>query len=128
MSMNSWLNELKWKTKTAFLKSHKGCIVLFTDETRSCQRHIDGRRRVCRRLGEQHAECCIKPATAYGGGSVMVWGGVSLTRKTPLVQIAGNLTTQRYVDEVLRPHVAPLAAAHGGAFVYLDDINASKLT
>ena len=49
---------------------------------------------------------------------------ISLTRKTPLVQIAGNLTAQRYVDEVLRPHVAPLAAAHGGAFVYMDDINA----
>ena len=44
----------------------------------------------------------------------MVWGGINLTRKTPLVQIVGNLTAQRYVDEVLRPHVAPLAAAHRG--------------
>ena len=53
-----------------------------------------------------------------------MWGGISLTRKTPLVQIAGNLTAQRYmyVDQVLRPHVAPLAAAHGGAFVYMDDM------
>ena len=40
------------------------------------------------------------------------------------MQIAGNLKAQRYVDEVLRPNVAPLAAAHGGAFVFMDDINA----
>ena len=53
--MSSWLTELKWKTKTAFLKSHKCCVVLFTDETRSCLRHIDGRRQVWRRVGEQHA-------------------------------------------------------------------------
>ena len=44
-----------------------------------------------------------------------------LTRKPPLVQIAGNLTAQRYVDEVLFPHVAPLAAVHGGTFVYMTD-------
>ena len=40
--MDSWLNELNWKTKTAFLKSHRGCVVLFTDETRSCLMAGDG--------------------------------------------------------------------------------------
>ena len=49
--------------------------VLFTDEMRACLRHIDGRRRVWRRKGEQHSECCVQPVTAFGGGSVMVWGG-----------------------------------------------------
>ena len=65
-----------------------------------------------------------QPVTAYGVRSVMAGGGISLTRKTPHVHIAGNLPAQRYVDEVLRPHVAPLAAAHGGALVYIYDINA----
>ena len=95
--------------------------VLFTDEIRACLRHIDGRRRVWRRRGEQHAEFCVQPVTAFGGGSVMVWGGISLTNKTQLIQIIGNLNSNRYVAEILRPHVAPHAAVIGGGFILMDD-------
>ena len=49
--------------------------VLFSDEMRSCLRHVDGRNRVWRRRGEQHAECCLQPVTAFGGGSVMMYMG-----------------------------------------------------
>ena len=87
--------------------------VLFTDEMRACLRHIDGRRRVWRRRGEQHSECCVQPVTAFGGGSVMVWGGITLTNKTHLIQINGNLNSNLYVAEILRLHVVPHAAAIG---------------
>ena len=95
--------------------------VLFTDEMRACLRHIDGRRRVWHRRGEQHSECCVQPVTAFGGGSVMVWGGITLTNKTHLIQINGNLNSNRYVAEILRLHVVPHAAAIGNGFILMDD-------
>ena len=88
---------------------------------RACLRHIDGRRRVWRRRGEQHAECSVQPVTAFGGGSVMVWGGITLTNKTPLIQINGNLNSNRYVAEILRLHVVPHAATIGNGFILMDD-------
>ena len=42
-----------------------------------------------------------------GGGSVMIWGGITARARTPLVFIEGNLNGQRYRDEVVRPHVIP---------------------
>ena len=95
--------------------------VLFTDKMRACLRHIDGRRRIWRRRGEQHSECCEQPVTAFGGGSVMVWGGITLTTKTHLIQINGNLNSNRYVAEILRLHVVPHAAAIGNGFILMDD-------
>ncbi|XP_067664193.1 uncharacterized protein [Haliotis asinina] len=50
----------------------------------------------------------ISPQTEvvpFGGGSVMVWGGIRGDRKTDLVVIDGNLTVQRYINQVLQPEV-----------------------
>ena len=95
--------------------------VLFTDESRMCLRHIDGRSRVWRRRGEQHADCCIQPVTAYGGGSVMVWGGISAVGKTDLLVIDGRLNSRRYVNKVLMNQVIPYAGAIGDDFILMDD-------
>ena len=38
---------------------------------------------------------------------VMVWGGISWRYRTPLVVIGGNLTSRRYIYEVLEPVVVP---------------------
>ena len=88
---------------------------------RACLRHIDGQRRVWCRRGEQHLECCVQPVTAFGGGSVMVLGGVTLTNKTHLIQINGNLNSNQYVAEILRLHVVPHAAAIGNGFILMED-------
>ena len=37
----------------------------------------------------------------------MAWAGISATAKTGLVLIDGNLNGQRYIDEVLTPHLLP---------------------
>ena len=42
----------------------------------------------------------------------MVWGGISFAYRTPLVIIDGNLTAQRYINEVLTPAVVPFFAGH----------------
>ena len=51
----------------------------------------DGRIRVWRRKGERYDPANIIQRDRYGGGSVMIWGGISHSGETELVTIAGNL-------------------------------------
>ena len=74
-----------------------------------------------RRPNEQYADCCIHVTQQDGGGSVMVWGAVSLTTKSQLVFIQGNRNSFCYIDQILKPIVVPLAAAAGDDFVFMDD-------
>jgi hypothetical protein len=46
-------------------------------------------------------------ATAFGGGGVTVWGYFSFDCKLDLYVLDGNLTGQKYRDNVLAPRVAP---------------------
>ena len=66
--------------------------VLFTDELRFCVEMFDRRRKVRRRRGERFQNCCVKQMSRWGGGSVMVWGGISWRDKTQLIIVDGNLT------------------------------------
>ena len=50
--------------------------VVFTDESRFCLYHNDGRVRAYRQLGERYAPNCVMDIQRHGGGSVMVWGGI----------------------------------------------------
>ena len=59
---------------------------------------------------------CILDSDAYGRGSVMVWGGISIGGRTDLAMIDENLTAQRYVDEIHWPYVLPYAVAIGNGF------------
>ena len=90
--------------------------VLFSDESRFTLYRSDGRQRVFRRRGERSADNCIVERDRFGGGSVMVWGGICNGRKTPLVVIEGNLTAQRYIDIVLQPVVVPFVRQHNVIF------------
>jgi len=96
--------------------------VLFTDESRFCLRSPDGRERVWRRTGERFAQCCISPRTPFGGGSIMVWAGVSLHARTNLVLIEnGSLTAERYINQCLAEHVIPYAEFVGENFILMQD-------
>ena len=96
--------------------------VLFTDESRFTQSTCDRRDRVWRRRGERSAACNILQHDRFGGGSVMVWGGISLGGRTALHVLArGSLTAIRYRDEILRPLVRPYAGAVGPGFLLMQD-------
>ena len=96
--------------------------VLFSDESRFCLQHGDGRRRVWRRRGERFANCCVAERDRFGGGSVMVWGGICGGTRTRLLVLNGNLTGIRYRDEILRPVVLPFLRRHGvGAILQQDN-------
>ena len=49
----------------------------------------------------------VIPKVAYQGGGVMVWAGITATAKTDLVFLDRNVNGQRYIDDVLTPHVLP---------------------
>ncbi len=86
--------------------------VAFSDESRFCVDSPDGRERVWRRTGERYADCCVRQANRWGGPSVMVWTAISGGYRTPLVVVDGNLNAQRYVDNILRPHLLPFLLDH----------------
>lgn len=52
--------------------------VLFTDESRYCTSHADGRLRVWRRRGERYADVCMLEKIVHGGPSIMIWSGITL--------------------------------------------------
>ncbi|GFY29997.1 transposable element Tcb2 transposase [Trichonephila clavipes] len=67
----------------------------------------DNHVRVWRRPGERynspHTVLCHTAPTA----GVMVWGAIAYDRRFTLIVMRGTLTSQRYVDDILRPHTLP---------------------
>ena len=82
--------------------------IMFSDESRFLLFGTDGSVRVWRCRGERNLPPNLLQTVAYGGGSLMVWGGTSLNNKTDLIFIRGNLTAERYVEEVVQNHTSPL--------------------
>ena len=52
----------------------------------------------------------------------MVWGGISLNNRTDLIFIRGNLTADRYVEEVVQNHILAFAHEIGPDFVLMQDV------
>jgi hypothetical protein len=87
-------------------------LVFFTDESRFTLLRPDGRRRVYQRCWECFADACVLERDRFGGGSVMVWGGISHGLKSPLIVIAGSLIGIKYRDEILWPVAVPFVQQH----------------
>jgi hypothetical protein len=58
-------------------------------------------------VGERFADVTVVNRVTHGGGGVMVLAGISYKEQIQLHFIDGNLNTQRYCDEILRPIVVP---------------------
>ena len=96
--------------------------VLSTDESRFSLDQNDGLLRVWRRAGERFADPCIAEHDRYGGGSIMVWGGITYGNRTRLYVVPGGaMTGVRYRDEVLEPIVVPFAENLWENFIFMDD-------
>ncbi|GFW55558.1 transposable element Tcb1 transposase [Trichonephila clavipes] len=89
--------------------------VVFSDESWFVLGTDDNRVRVWRRPGERynspHTVLCH---TARKAG-VMIWGGIAYDSRSTLIVMRGTLTGQRYVDDILRPHVGPFLNGLPGA-------------
>ncbi|GFV90021.1 transposable element Tcb2 transposase [Trichonephila clavipes] len=88
--------------------------------------HPDNRRIFFwRDRGSRNNPAFMLESVRFGGGGVLVYGGISIDGCTDLYIIRdGPLTARRYRDEILRPIAAvlcPYAAAIGDDFILMDD-------
>ncbi|GFU75966.1 transposable element Tcb2 transposase [Trichonephila clavipes] len=68
----------------------------------------DNRVRVWRHRGERlNPAFDLQRHTAPTAG-VMVWGVIAYNTQSLIVLIHGTITAQRYVHDILQPHVLPL--------------------
>lgn len=104
--------KLAWCTRHLRFRIQDWANILFTDESRFHLDSSDGRCRVYRRVGERYQDACVVQCRQFGGGSVMVWGGISAHGRTPLQIVNGNLTSVRYRDEIIQRHVIPFIQRH----------------
>ncbi|GFW68340.1 transposable element Tcb2 transposase [Trichonephila clavipes] len=96
--------------------------VLFSDESRfslslDCRRQL-----IWRESGTAYRPENIQEKDRYPTCSIMVWAGIMINGRTRLHVVAnGTMTGQRYIDEVLLPHVCLFHGAVGDKFVFMDD-------
>ncbi|GFX79553.1 transposable element Tcb2 transposase [Trichonephila clavipes] len=101
--------------------------VLFSDESRFSLSSDCGRQLIWRESGTAYRPENIQEKDRYPTCSIMVWAGIMINGRTRLHVVAnGTMTGQRYIDEVLLPHVRLFRGAVGDKLVFMDD-NATYL-
>ena len=111
---------LQWAQRHFDWGRQQWARVLFSDESSFNLSHHDGRVRVFRRRGERFADNCLIERDRFGGGSLMVWGGIMGRRKTNLIVVQGNLNAQGYINQILQPEAVPFLQRHGPAILMHD--------
>ncbi|GFW92653.1 voltage-dependent T-type calcium channel subunit alpha-1H [Trichonephila clavipes] len=82
---------------------------------------------ICHKLIWRESDTAYRPENIqekdrYPTCSIMVWAGITINGRTRLHVVAnGTMTGQRYIDEVLLPHVRLFRGAVGDKFVFMDD-------
>ena len=112
---------LQWAPRHFRWGRQQWARALFSDESRFKLSHHDGRIRVFRRRGERFADNCLIERDRFGGGSVMVWGGIMGRRKTNLIVVQGNFNAQGYINQILQPKAVPFIQRHGPAILMHDN-------
>ncbi|GFX19739.1 transposable element Tcb1 transposase [Trichonephila clavipes] len=82
-----------------------------------CRRQL-----IWRESGTAYRPENIQEKDRYPTCSIMVWAGIMINGRTRLHVVAnGTMMGQRYIDEVLLPHVRLFRGAVGDKFVFMDD-------
>ncbi|GFW77249.1 transposable element Tcb2 transposase [Trichonephila clavipes] len=96
--------------------------VLFSDESRFSLSSDCRRQLIWRESGTAYRPEIIQEKDRYPTCSIMVWAGIMINGRTRLHVVEnGTITGQRYIDEVLLPHVRLFRGAVGDKFVFMDD-------
>ena len=81
---------------------------LFTDESRFLLHFNDGRTRVSRRQRKSFVDVNVDKPLPFGGGSVMVWAGISMNRRILPYVINRYVSGLCYLGEIFLTLVIPL--------------------
>ncbi|GFV46595.1 transposable element Tcb2 transposase [Trichonephila clavipes] len=96
--------------------------VLFSDESRFSLSSDCRRQLIWRESGTAYRPENIQEKDQYPTCSIMVWAGIMINGRTRLHVVAnGTMMGQRYIDEVIFPHVRLFRGAVGDKFVFMDD-------
>ncbi|GFW99695.1 transposable element Tcb2 transposase [Trichonephila clavipes] len=96
--------------------------VLFSDESRFSLSSDCRRQLIWRESGTAYRPENIQEKDLYPRCSIMVWAGIMINGRTCLHVVAnGIMTGQRYIEEVLLPHVRLFRGAVGDKFVFMND-------
>ncbi|GFX25827.1 katanin p60 ATPase-containing subunit A1 [Trichonephila clavipes] len=96
--------------------------VLFSDESRFSLSSDCRRQLIWRESGTAYRPENIQEKDRHPTYSIMVWAGIMINGRTRLHVVAnGTMTGQRYIDEVLLPHVRIFRGTVGDKFVFMDD-------
>ncbi|GFT63664.1 HTH_Tnp_Tc3_2 domain-containing protein [Trichonephila clavipes] len=113
---------LQWYSEHHNWTEQDWACVLCSDESRfglssDCRRQL-----IWRESGTAYRPENIQEKDRYPTCSIMVWAGIMINGRTRLHVVAnGTMTGQRYIDEVLLPHVRLFRGAVGDKFVFMDD-------
>ncbi|GFW05740.1 transposable element Tcb2 transposase [Trichonephila clavipes] len=112
----------EWATEHLNWRRNEWNKCFFSDESRFSV-HPDNRRIfIWRDRGSRNNPAFVHESVRFGGGGVLVYGGISIDGRTDLSIIRDEpLTAHRYRDEILRPIVVPYAAAIGDDFILMND-------
>ncbi|GFX01149.1 transposable element Tcb2 transposase [Trichonephila clavipes] len=116
---------------TTLLQQHLGSATGTTVSTQTDQNRLHGVDLYAHRSmayfhlegpGSRNNPAFVHESVRFGGGVVLVYGGISIDGRTDLCIIRdGPLTARRYRDEIFRPIVVPYTAAIGYDFILMDD-------
>ncbi|GFU95418.1 transposable element Tcb1 transposase [Trichonephila clavipes] len=96
--------------------------VLFSDESRFSLSSDCRRQLIWRESGTAYRPENIQEKDRYPTCSIMVGAGIIINGRKRLHVVAnGTMTGQRYIDEVILPHVRLFRGAVGDKFVFMDD-------
>ncbi|GFV20200.1 transposable element Tcb2 transposase [Trichonephila clavipes] len=113
---------LQWYREHHNWTEQDWACVLFSDESRFSLSSDCRRQLIWRESGTAYRPENIQEKDRYPTCSIMVWPGIMINGRTCLHVVAnGTMTGQRYIDEVLLPHVRLFRGAVGDKFVFMDD-------
>ncbi|GFT29617.1 transposable element Tcb2 transposase [Trichonephila clavipes] len=113
---------LQWCREHHNWTEQNWACVLFSDESRFSLSSDCRRQLIWRESGTAYRSENIQEKDRYPTCSIMVWAGIKINGRTRLhVVVNGTMTGQRYIDEVLLPHVRLFRGAVGDKFVFMDD-------
>ncbi|GFU95687.1 transposable element Tcb2 transposase [Trichonephila clavipes] len=112
---------LRWCREHHNWTEQEWACVLFSDESRFSLSSDYRRQLIWRESSAAYRPENIQEKDRYPTCSIMVWAGIMINGRTRLHVVAnGTMTGQRYIDEVLLPHVRLFRGAVGDKFVFME--------